>query len=261
MNEKKMTGAQWLKIIIFMMISYIFFNYLIIKIVWDNLKIIIMILSSFIILGCFIPGNIKNKSKGIFYSSMSFMLITPIIFSLLYSYSSNTLIKKQYQPLVHFLNQYAANEKVYFLSTHLHLGYPIITYSKAESASRFPSFWMLAGLVRHSLNDSDPISRQHEIEDKNKIIEMVSEDLKKHKPKYIFIDTSEKKGRFAFFKKEKNEFTLNSIPFEYLPLFLTNKHFSEAWVSYRYFTRIKEPQQESIYQAAFPYQVDVYERI
>lgn len=131
--------------------------------------------------------------------------------------------KQKINKLTFFMQTYAQHQPVYFLTTTMVYSFPSIYYAKARFSSRFPFLWMLAGLVNQTNNHSTAF-----LADKNLLIRMISEDLNKNKPLFVFVDESEKKPYLV------------NTSFNYLHYLSQDLTFKNEWKSYQYLTTIEQ---------------------
>ena len=69
--------------------------------------------------------------------------------------------RKEFERLVRLVHSHAADEGVFVMSYHIRSAYPLINYSGARSASRFPHLWILASEYLDELRRERPL-RYHE---------------------------------------------------------------------------------------------------
>jgi hypothetical protein len=67
----------------------------------------------------------------------------------------------EFEELVRVVHAHAANENVFVMSYHIRSAYPLINYSGARSASRFPHLWILASEYLDALKREQPL-RYHD---------------------------------------------------------------------------------------------------
>jgi hypothetical protein len=134
-------------------------------------------------------------------------------------------------PLV---EQHAHESSIFVFSAHVVAPFPLVVYANVEWASRFPSLWLMPGLVRQQQRaDSrfqQELSRLEEI--RRYINDSVIEDLAKSRPALIIVDERAQKPYFG------------EMPFDYLGYFGMDQRFREIWSSYE---RIAEWEDFEIY--------------
>jgi hypothetical protein len=67
----------------------------------------------------------------------------------------------EFEQLVRIVHAHAANQTVFVMSYHIRSAYPLINYSGAHSASRFPHLWILAAEYLPALKRDQPL-RYHD---------------------------------------------------------------------------------------------------
>ena len=76
------------------------------------------------------------------------------------------------------------------MSYHLRSAYPLLNYSGAHSASRFPHLWILAAEYADALRSSEPLAYHAESEmspSERYLNRAVLEDLRKQRPKLLVV--------------------------------------------------------------------------
>jgi hypothetical protein len=98
--------------------------------------------------------------------------------------------RDQFEELVRVVRARAAGEGVYVMSYHLRSAYPLINYSGARSASRFPHLWILAAEYGEELRRSEPLA-YHAVPEMSPseryLNQAVLEDLREHRPKLLVV--------------------------------------------------------------------------
>jgi len=96
----------------------------------------------------------------------------------------------QFLTLLPLVRSHAAGEGIYVLSHHLRSAYPLVNYSGARSASRFPQLWILAAEYRDALERPGPL-RYHtpaEMSPSERYLNQSAlEDLRAHRPKLLLV--------------------------------------------------------------------------
>ena len=247
-------------IILLMGLIYGYF-FMIKKIMWNISSLTILILSLVMVYGFMTQGSWSRKKMNLIYCGCAMLMIMPVVFFVLVIDQDTIQKREKLQPIVSLIEKEAPAESVYFLSTHLWLIYPAVTYAETKSASRFAFFWFLGGIVK-SAYLSNPLQKQLGSTDKTNILRMISEDIQTKKPKLIFVDVSQHKSGFYLYKKIKAHYEEDEIPFNFIDYFSTENAFKEVWQSYRYLTTVIEPDlNTNYYLFKRLYQLDVYERI
>jgi hypothetical protein len=96
----------------------------------------------------------------------------------------------QLEKLVEIVRARAAGEGVFVMSYHLRSAYPLLNYSGAHSASRFPHLWILAAEYADALRSSEPLAYHAESEmspSERYLNRAVLEDLRKQRPKLLVV--------------------------------------------------------------------------
>jgi len=113
--------------------------------------------------------------------------------------------------LIKFIDLGNYGGPVYFFSTSISPGSIVVSYSKRKSASRFPYFWLLPGVLELRFNKAKVF-----------LVNAVINDFQKHKPNLVFVDIAKRKRH------------LGNIKFDYIRYFSRDKRFKEIWESYNY---------------------------
>jgi hypothetical protein len=66
--------------------------------------------------------------------------------------------RAEFERLVRLVRGRAAHSGVFVMSYHIRSAYPLINYSGARSASRFPHLWILAAAYRDELEEDRPLT-------------------------------------------------------------------------------------------------------
>jgi hypothetical protein len=98
--------------------------------------------------------------------------------------------RERFEELVRLVRARAVGENVYVMSYHIRSAYPLINYSGARSASRFPQLWILAAEYLEALKSSRPL-RYHEKGEMSPseryLNQAVLDDLREHRPKLLLV--------------------------------------------------------------------------
>ena len=98
--------------------------------------------------------------------------------------------QRQFETLLGLVRAHGGGEGVYVMSYHLGSAYPLINYSGARSASRFPQLWILAAEYRDALEQPGPL-RYHapaEMSPSERYLNAsVLEDLRAHRPRLLLV--------------------------------------------------------------------------
>jgi len=113
------------------------------------------------------------------------------------------------------------SEKSFFVfTTNLSAGFPLTNITGVKWASRFPTLWLLPGIIRErAINAGKPLPKIDAIEQYN--MNAVIEDLTKFKPDLIIVDVRDEKPYFG------------GIKFNYIEYFSKDHRFKAIWSQYR----------------------------
>jgi hypothetical protein len=136
--------------------------------------------------------------------------------------------KKIYQPLINFIHTHAYHQSVYFLAATLDYEYPIVDYAGAKHVSRFPYLLWMPAYIKQMLKNPNDLDGLKQKKNYQYFMNLLIKDIDSKKPKFIFIDSSEKIGTIAF--------QVSGVKF--LSLFLRTPEFKILWKNYRYLTTI-----------------------
>ena len=187
-----------------------------------------------------------NKARVLIIITLAFSLFAGPFYICYVAYLASTFYKKNAAPLISYMKQHMQHRSIYFFSTGVRYIFPLIDYAQVDFVSRFPSLWMMPGLIKQKgLTQRDALFQQYS-KDKKSLVDMISEDLNRKKPEFIFIETS----------KNKCYMLDSSQDFEYLQYFSDNKNFQQAWKAYHYLNTFSG---SSIYGFA-DYQFAIYQR-
>lgn len=117
-----------------------------------------------------------------------------------------------------------SDTSVLVLSTRVSEAFPFVNEVNARWTSRYPSQWLLPGVVR-LLASTDCRSRPPRCVRAQQVLlkaqlSMV-EDFVRHRPQLVFVDDKDKKYYFG------------GVRFDYIPFLLNNGVFAEIWQEYR----------------------------
>lgn len=127
---------------------------------------------------------------------------------------------RRYQPLIQVVKTHQAqHQPIYFFTTLMSESIPVIHYSSAHLASRFPFMWPLSGII----------NRQHHMgycdlqceEGARFIRQAITDDLQQHQPTLIFVDIRAKKAYLP-------------MNFNYLVFMQQSPQFHSIWKQYHY---------------------------
>lgn len=129
------------------------------------------------------------------------------------------------------------NPSLFFFATDMSRIMPIVYYSNAHLGSRYPSFWMLPGI----LNQEEALKQctRQCLEAKEQLLHHIIEDFKRYQPDLVYVDINTKK------------YFINPV-FDYLQFMQKKPEFKSIWQNYCYRTTLNH---YAIYQRC-PQQVN-----
>ncbi|WP_045095999.1 hypothetical protein [Legionella fallonii] len=132
-------------------------------------------------------------------------------------YYKNT--SSSFQQLTNIARKYAQNQYIFFFSTDLSRTLPVVYYSDSKLGSRFPTLWMLPGLLnkQYALQQCDNECLIAEQQLRHYIIE----DFKRYRPQLVYVDINTHKN------------SLKSS-FDYLNFMQKSSEFKPLWQHYCY---------------------------
>lgn len=163
------------------------------------------------------------------YLIISIIVLFPLFF--IYRLTTFNVNKKNSQQsyinqLIQFVKNYPVKGSIYFFSASVVPSSTVVDYARVTSASRFPSFWMLPGIIKiqHSkLNDN----KLKMIDDANYFItQAVVEDFERNSPQLVFVDSLKYPSNFG------------TYPFDFIKYFSQDPKFKRIWSNYRYLEHI-----------------------
>ena len=98
--------------------------------------------------------------------------------------------RERFEELVRLVRARAAGENIYVMSYHIRSAYPLINYSGARSASRFPQLWILAAEYLDALKSNRPLRYREKGEmspSERYLNDAVLDDLREHRPKLLLV--------------------------------------------------------------------------
>ena len=165
----------------------------------------------------------RNKLYPVFCTAI---IISQLYFTLLpfvvdfhhrYYYYKNS--SSSFQQLISIAKKHAQNKYIFFFSTDLSRTLPIVYCSDAKLGSRFPTLWMLPGLLnnQYTLNQCDKSC----LIAKQQLRHYIIEDFEQYQPELVYVDISTQKYSFKF-------------PFDYLTFMQKSSKFKSIWQHYCY---------------------------
>ena len=119
------------------------------------------------------------------------------------------------------VQHYATGSSIYIFSSSVHTGFPLVNYAGVQWSSRFPTLWLLPGLVRsqHESSVADDHELFREIEAFS--IKSVVTDLSNNPPTLIIVDVARHKPFYG------------GVQFDYLEFFMKDPEFKNIWTRYQ----------------------------
>ncbi|MCB9989839.1 MAG: hypothetical protein H6867_00485 [Rhodospirillales bacterium] len=119
-------------------------------------------------------------------------------------------------PLV---EKHAADQPIALFGTNVWPGFPLVNYSSASWGMRFPTLWMLPGILQKKEHAAaEETLRYAQIE--TYVTNSVIEDLKHYRPALVFVDVRRNKSYFG------------GMDFDYLDYFMQDQRFAAQWQHY-----------------------------
>lgn len=169
-----------------------------------------------------ILNNHRNKWYPVF---CTLIIISQFYFTLLpflvdfhqrfYYYKNSS---SSFQQLVSMARKHAQNKYIFFFSTDLSRTLPIIYCADAKLGARFPTLWMLPGLLnKQTLKqcDKECLIAEHQLQ------HYIVEDFEQYQPELVYVDVSAQKYSFK-------------LPFDYLDFMQKSPQFQSIWQHYCY---------------------------
>jgi len=127
------------------------------------------------------------------------------------------------QDILQQMDNVPKNSVVMILSTFVHASFPIVLKKEWVWASRFPTQWLLPGVLDNVVRldcDADPVKCQQNIAIMEYARKANIEDIEKFKPDFIIID-KRKKGAY-----------INDPNFDYIAFLSEDPSFADIWENY-----------------------------
>ena len=121
-----------------------------------------------------------------------------------------------------FIMENASHKPIYFLSRHLPLEFPSISYTTAKHVSRFSAIFWLTGYVNQRINSKTPAGWLYFENEKKYFVNAISEELQQTKPSYVFVEL------------------IQDSPFKILTILQSVASFKQIWENYYYLTLLNE---------------------
>ena len=127
-------------------------------------------------------------------------------------------------PLLPVVKREARGKPVLVLSTSLWVSSPLISYSGASLAWRFPNMWTLGGLYpeKPAADNPHPYRSRQEMDVYERyLVDSLNQDVTLHPPQLIIIETGDQKEEFR------------NGDFDYLDYFLRDPRFAQFFSKYK----------------------------
>jgi len=132
-------------------------------------------------------------------------------------------------PLLPFVKREAGGKPVLVLSTSLWVSSPLINYSGASLAWRFPNMWTLGGLYpeKPAADNPHPYRSREEMDVYERyLVDSLNQDVSLHPPQLIIVETGDQKEGFR------------NGDFDYLDYLLRDPRFAQFFSQYEKFAVI-----------------------
>ena len=215
------------------------FSYMTQRTSWHEHQFLMTVLLLFLLFTLFVSTHRRQKSESLLIalSIMFFSLPTFVLYNI-YGYARGW-DARLYKTMA-FIHQNAFNQPVYYFSTTMSIAFPTFLYAGAIPATRFAHLVLMPSLIKNRL-PTDKHYGQQQI-GQTLYHRMVTEDLNRYQPAFIFINAHDLGTGDDKTKK----------PIDFIQYFSQDAQFRAAFRSYRYLTTIKE-------DAGFT--LDVYQRM
>ncbi len=162
------------------------------------------------------------------------LFIYPVSFTYTKYWEGQIYKEKVLNKLMRFMRMQPPHRVISFFTVRGNFSSPLMIYSDSRLAQRFDCLWPVAGFL------NQPARQASSLQDKNMFIEMIAEDLRVHRPDFVFVDKQD--GKLLAWDRH----------FNFIVFLSQGRHFREQWKSYHYLTTLKEN---------YPlYELDVYMR-
>lgn len=121
------------------------------------------------------------------------------------------------------VREHAAGSAIYVFTTNVSHGFPLVNYAGVAWSSRFPTQWLLPGVVhrrRDMTNDMTAEGRVRLAEIERYLVDAVVADFRRYRPALVFVDMRRDKPYFG------------GLEFDYLAYFSADPRFAEIWSHY-----------------------------
>lgn len=183
-----------------------------------------------ILLFVLVFGSLMHHYKHVFTYTLglfiflfpTYLTYTNYIFAI---DNKNTVVRN----LITFMQTQPPHQSIYVFS-EANYACPLINYMDATFNQRFDCMWMIGDLIKQRSMQGDAKIREYIKNNKDKyfFLNIISGDLRRHKPDLVFVDINRiNTGLNGFYSH-----------FDYLSYFLENETFRNEWKSYQYLATI-----------------------
>lgn len=199
---------------------------------WYAYTFIIASLILFALFGLFASKNYRNLGSHVTIAILGTLVFCmPFDFAIKYYIYSSLYKKIVLNDLISFVKKQPPQQSIYVFSTRSDYAAPLIDYTNLKLVERFDCLWMIPDLIKRKQAEGDTALRQYIKNNSNPnfFLNMIIEDMQKHKPDLIFVDV-----------KNKNVYVYNTYNnFDYINYFSENKFFRAEWSHYHYLTTLQ----------------------
>lgn len=185
---------------------------------------------SFLVL--FALFRVVNKQVYVAFFATTMLMVPLLIGSFIYANALNYK-GKVLTPLIAYAHKQSPIPSTYILSIMTNYTAPLMHYSDMKVVGRFDCLWMINGLVNIREKNGDNFLRSYikKNQDRRFFINMIAEDIKRHKPQQIWVDVRPGNALPNGFAKD----------IDILSYFLESDLFHDSWQDYRYVSTISGP--------------------
>jgi hypothetical protein len=174
-------------------------------------------------------GRTKDLRVALGSSSVSVLFVFMLVWLVMTGGYWNLFIR---QGGLSAMKAHAASgaRSLYVFSSHVWEAFPASNYARLRTVSRYPTQWLLPGLMRREANAGASISaadRRRIEKIKRFVLESVIEDFRRGKPDLVMVDVRANKPYF------------DGISFDYLAYFKKDPRFAAIWSHYRLASTMK----------------------
>lgn len=231
----KSTKQKTLTILFFIVITGCIIQFLFSQKIWyyhvlPTLAFSLLLLTLYLIYNLF---DIRYSRQIGMTSEWKLLIKTVVVFSILVLFPIKTLFvytrgalaysntpSNEINQLITYTKNHAEGKTIYVFSTTTAPGTTLADYGHVTLGSRFPSFWMLPGIIKRSKEKLNKKDQRKLKKARRLLFNSVVQDFKKYQPNYVFVSIAKYKGDFG------------DIQFNYIPYFSKDKRFEKIWKKY-----------------------------